>query len=235
MHMRLLTIWGRHRNAGLTLMELLVALVLSVLILGMVLPLLATVTRPPAHLQLAPEPGWRRPLQADFLELVSPAKSAVPVVNVLPASETRPFPELILQSFCRAGDFDGGAASRGPSQVKYTLEPDPGGGFALVRSAAGWHDPATSRHVLADHLAAWEVILDPPLHLEAPPSTSRDGQVPAQPTAQATGGLARVTLRWNDRTVTTDFWIPRLSPDIQVAPEDQALPDPGDKRLEGRL
>jgi hypothetical protein len=216
-------------------MELLVALVLSVLVLGMVLPLLAMVTRPPAHLELPPEPAWRRAIQADLLELVSPAKSAVPVINILPVSDTRPFPDLILQSFCRAGDSHGGAAARGPSQVKYTLELEAGGGFALVRSAAGWHDSDTSRQVLAEHLTAWEIILDPPLRLESSSMRTAEGQGPPPPLAEATGGRARVTLHWLDRTVSADLWIPRISPERQLAPEELPAVDPKGEPMEDHL
>jgi hypothetical protein len=215
----------------MTLVELLVALVLSVLILGMILPLFATLTHPTSHLEAASEPGWRRALQADLLEIISPAKSAVPVIDVLPASDTRAFPELIVHTFCRAGGAEGGAASRGPSLVRYTLEPEGPDGFALIRSSTGWHDVDTSRYVLSRGLKGWEVVLDPPNHSTPPPATQAgDGSVASN--AQATGGLLRVTLRWEDHTVSGDLWVPRLAPDQPVSTDATVVPGAAAKPVE---
>jgi len=89
----------------MTLLELLVTLVLSTLVLGMTIPLLAELTRPSVRLDVPESPAWEHILQADLRELVSPEKCSMPVVQIIPASHTQPYPQLILETFCRVGNI----------------------------------------------------------------------------------------------------------------------------------
>jgi len=67
----------------------------------------------------------------------------------------------------------------------------------LVRTAKGWHDHFTSKHVLATDISNWSVDTDKPEE-----SPNNDSEI--------IGGVMRVTLT-SEQTPTL-FWIPRLTP-----------------------
>jgi type II secretory pathway pseudopilin PulG len=202
----------------MTLVEVLVALVLSAMVLGMLLPLLAGLTRPSTNLEVRAELAWARAVAADVRALVSPAKAGVPVLQLVPPGAADPFPQLVVQTFNRAGGWGaggGGGPPTGPSDVRYRLEPaggEGGGGLALTRTARGWHDPVASRLVLADGIAGWAVSLDPP------PAPPRPGVTPL-PVA------VRVTLLWPAGPASLVVGVPRVdgampaSADPDLAPE----------------
>ncbi len=197
------------RRCGLTLIELMVTLVLSVLVLGMVLPLLTSLLKPHPIFATTSSipPLWQRALQADLQELVSPSKCGVPVFQILAASEAQPYPELILETFCRASGTDLNSLSRGPSEVRYCLEADHNAGpLILVRYAKGWHDPVTSRYVLAEHLTQWSIDFDG----ATAALPVRDTPVPAGPTADVRPGRLRIQQTTLTSTNEFSLWVSLL-------------------------
>lgn len=209
-------------NRGLTLVELLVTLILSILVLSMVLPLLhQLLSRHPSTLSskmaAASSAPWKRALQADLRELVSPSKCGIPVFQLLAPSDTQPYPELVLQTFCRPSGAELNSISRGPSEVRYCLETDSSAGpLALVRYAKGWHDPAAARYVLADHLTGWTVDfhgIAPALKSSETSTTTtvRPGELVIE--EGTTVGQTRAC-----------FWVPLLESATPPSQEDQSQP-----------
>ncbi|HUO09020.1 MAG TPA: prepilin-type N-terminal cleavage/methylation domain-containing protein [Phycisphaerae bacterium] len=217
-------------SRGLTLIELLVTLILSVLILSMILPLLhQLMSRHPSPLdsKLASVSDfpWKQALEADLRELVGPSKCGIPIFQLLPSSDTRPYTELVLQTFCRSSGSDLNSISRGPSEVRYCLETDSATGpLVLVRYAKGWHDPAAARHVLAEHLTGWTVdfrgVPPVPVQSEASASTASTTTAPAVRPGELVIEQASTT-----GNMQAFFWVPLLEP-LAPAPQDQNQPNP---------
>jgi hypothetical protein len=195
---------ARSFRAGLTLIELMVTLVLSVLVLGMVMPLLTALLKTPSAGADLQSPSWQPTLQADLSELVSPSKCGVPIFQLLPASDTQAYPELVIETFCRASGSDLTSLSRGPSEIRYCLETDLSAGpLALVRYSKGWHDPVATRYVLARHLTGWTIDFD---GIAPPQADSSD-----MPSAAARAGRLIVALRSESNTNQVALWVPLLS------------------------
>lgn len=160
---------ARRRHRAFTLVELLVALVLSVLVLRLVLPLLSAAKRGEIarHSEVIPAETWRSVLQADLSSLVSQAKCGISTARIDHSQENSAFARLELQTLSRPGH-----ASRGPVEARYIIEAvEPGRGLGLVRYGQGWHDHLRTRHVLLRDLSGWEL-------------TTRSG--PRAPTSRAT-------------------------------------------------
>jgi hypothetical protein len=209
---------------GLTLLELLVALILSVLLMAMLMPLLAAVTRPSQRLNVQPELAWSRALAADLREIVSPSKCAQPVLQMVPGSPVDPMPQLIVETFCRVGSGSGQIPPRGPNEVRYRLEPvEENGPLALVRYAQGWHDPLSSRLVVADHLTAWNI--------------TEQWLSPASATAPATRPSDEMPVAFDIQlirmgsTESARFWIPHVNaPEVDTgSPDDTSSDSDSDK------
>ncbi len=205
---------------GLTLMELMVTLVLSVLVLGMILPLLTSLLKPPVvfgGLSSLPPP-WQRALEADLQELVSPSKCGVPEFQILPASDKQPYPELVLETFCRASGTDINFLTRGPSEVRYSLETDTQAGpLVLVRYAKGWHDAASTRYVLANHLTNWSLTFDG-VAASLPQEVSKSPTTIAPPARPGRLVIQQVSLTGTQERA---FWVPLLQPEPHSSKADQ--------------
>jgi hypothetical protein len=160
------------------LVELLVALVLSVLVLRLVLPLLSAAKRGDVsrYSDVLPTETWRSVLQADLSSLVSQAKCGVPTARIDRSNQNSAFERLDLQTLSRPGD-----ASRGPLEARYVIEAvEPGRGLGLVRYGQGWHDHLRTRHVLLRDLSSWELTTR-----SGPPATT--SQPTTHPSENTTG------------------------------------------------
>lgn len=205
--------------AGLTLIELLVALVLSVLVLAMLLPLLSQLMLPSNQLDVKPEAVWSCAMAADLRELVSSAKSANPVVRIVPLNESDPMPELLVETFCRMGQDSNVPASRGPTEVRYRLEPVQNHGpFALVRYSQGWHDSLSDRLVLANDLTSWNLVAD---MTQATSATTQNGNTTQR--AEPLPVALHVQLLHLGGSESVAIWIPQGDvPDLSRGSENDA-------------
>lgn len=191
---------ARQRIRAFTLIELLIALALSVLILRLVLPLLSAAKRGDVarHSNVLPEETWRSVLQADLSSLVSQAKCGVPTARIDRSKQNSAFEQMGLQTLSRPGD-----ASRGPLEARYVIEAvEPGRGLGLVRYGQGWHDRLRTRHVLLRDLSGWELMT----RSGHPAATSQPTTFPSENAAgrndllqikiQETDGDERVAFFW---------------------------------------
>src|SRR5690242_5552043 len=105
----------RTRSAAFTLLELLVALVLSGLVLALILPLFHQARQRTSEPVV---PSWESMLRSDLSSLVSSSKCGVSVARLHHRSNDDAFDRLELQTLCRVG-----TAIRGPSEARYVLEP----------------------------------------------------------------------------------------------------------------
>lgn len=198
-------------SRGMTLTELLVALVLSVLVGTLLAPVLRQLLTPEAAAPGEALETWQRVLQADGRQLVSPAKCRVPVFSVLAPTPEMPFPQVVFQTLGRPGQ-----SRRGPMAVTYRLEAAPeGDSWQLVRLGQGWHDEATSRHVLLRGIRRWDLTWQPAQ--AAPPGPVETGG--AGTLVAGGAGVLEIQIQQVERTQQTRCWI--------VAGDAAGRPTPG--------
>jgi len=188
----------RMRRLGFTLVELLVALALSILVLQAIVPALGRL-RSAQRADQAPQEqlaGWETVLRADLANLVSPVKSGVKVVQIRRSGPEQAFDQLELQSFVRPGD-----GGNGPVSVRYAMEAtDDGHSLTLIRYSRGWHDNLETKHILLNGLSGWE-LLNAPQRIEA--STT---QPATMPTAAPSGAMLVVVMQRGVERRFGYFW-----------------------------
>lgn len=201
---------------GFTLIELLVALALSILLLQLLLPLLGRMMRSPEQSLPPSLATWQAVLQMDLAQCVSPAKSGLPVVQILRSPQDSAFDQLQVQTLLRAGQ-----SNRGPVIASYGVETSASGGaLSLVRYSRGWHDELRTRHVLASDLTGWELLSgweddkqsEESLDKQSPASMDNlktESQAAGNPIAAeaTTGRVLRVVLHRLGSSDMASFWV----------------------------
>lgn len=193
-----------HHRSSFTLMELLVALALSLILLRLILPLVGKLARPQAETAqkqtMEAMETWSMLLEADLSNSLSPSRSSLPVVRLIRSPTDSAFDELEIQSLCRPGeDF------QGPLTVRYVIEPARAGEpLALVRYGRGWYDNLRSRHVLAENVQDWKLDFEGAKASQspAPSSVGRSYELPPH-----AGCVLLVTVKRGDVAATQRFWI----------------------------
>jgi prepilin-type N-terminal cleavage/methylation domain-containing protein len=186
----------RPRRSAFTLVELLVALMLSALVLQLILPLFKYARETSVEPIV---PTWQSVLRADLCGVVSQSKCGVPVVRIRRRSAGRAFDTLEIQTFCRAG-----SSSRGPLEATYTIEPSGSdSGLALGRYGRGWHDGVETRHVLAAHVRGWELGVDGANDT----STSKPATTAPIPDSATEGAALNIVLDRDGLLDSVSYWV----------------------------